>query len=51
MKNEVFQEKNSIISIKIVRSTLPYLLIWPGLRLILGVPALVHDFATLTLNF
>ena len=31
-----------------VRSTLPYLCLWSGLRLILGVPALVRGFDTLT---
>ena len=33
------------------RSTLPYLCHWTGLRLVLGVPALVHDFDTLTKYF
>ena len=34
-----------------VRSTLPYLHHWTGLRLILGVPALVCDFDPLTQYF
>ena len=34
-----------------VRSTLPHLYHWTGLRLILGVPALVHDFDPLTQYF
>ena len=34
-----------------VRSTLPYLCLWTGLRLILGVPALVRNFDTLTPYF
>ena len=34
-----------------VRSTLPHLHLWTGLRLILGVPALMHDFDPLTPYF
>ena len=34
-----------------VRSTLPYLHHWTGLRLILGVPALLHNFDPLTQYF
>ena len=34
-----------------VRSTLPYLHHWTGLRLILGVPALLHDFDPLAPYF
>ena len=41
-KNTILTEKAVIFNKKImVRSTLPYLHHWTGLRLILGVPALV----------
>ena len=34
-----------------VRSTLPHLYLWTGIRLILGVPALVRNFDPLTRYF
>ena len=49
----ILMQQKHLFEIKIymVRSTLPYLCLWTGLWLILGVPALVHGFDTLTLIF
>ena len=38
------------VEVPMVRSTLLHLHLSAGLRLILGLPALVHDFDPLTLN-
>ena len=43
-----FQLKNCYFLNKMVRSTLPYLCLWTGLRLILAVPALMRNFDPLT---
>ena len=39
------------MNMTVVRSTLLYLFLSAGLRLVLGLPALLHDFYPLTLNF
>ena len=49
-KTSNFDEKIAVFYI-MVRSTLPYTCLWGGLRLVFGVPALLHDFDTLTLYF
>ena len=46
-----FKTKIDVFSIKMVRSTLPYVWPWPGLRLTFGVPALMHFFDPLTQYF